>query len=85
MPRYHEGKPVSLDFLGYQFDAKNKELREKLHQMANYREERAAKIMDNLNAEFEKEGIEKLRRRILRRFRLPLTAHLGDPTSRITW
>ena len=28
--------------------------------MANYREERAAKILTNLNVEFEKEGIEKL-------------------------
>ena len=59
-PRYHEGKAISLDFLGYQFDPKNKELSEKLQQIANYREERAAKILKNLNAEFEKEGIEKL-------------------------
>src|SRR3972149_925671 len=59
-PRYREGKPVSLDFLGYQFDAKNKELSGKLQQMTNYREERAAKILNNLNAEFEKEGISKL-------------------------
>ena len=27
-PKYHEGKPVSLDFLGYQFDASNKALEE---------------------------------------------------------
>src|SRR3990170_9036710 len=59
-PRYREGKAISLDFLGYQFDPKNKELSEKLQQIANYREERAAKILRNLNAEFEKEGIEKL-------------------------
>src|SRR4030043_2300328 len=37
-PKYHEGKAVSLDFLGYQFDAKNRELKEKLKQMADYRE-----------------------------------------------
>jgi len=59
-PKYREGKAVSLDFLGYQFDPKNEELNAKLQQMARYREERAAKILKNLNAEFEKEGIEKL-------------------------
>jgi len=59
-PRYREGKPVPLDFLGYQFDATDKTLASKLEQMATYREERAAKIMGNINAEFEKEGISKL-------------------------
>ena len=59
-PRYREGKPVPLDFLGYQFDATDKTLASKLEQMATYREERAAKIMGNINTEFEKEGISKL-------------------------
>lgn len=59
-PKYREGKPVSLDFLGYRFDPTNKALKEKLDVVAKYREERAAKIMDNLNAEFDKEGIQKL-------------------------
>jgi len=31
-PRYHKGKSISLDFLGYQFDIKNKELESKLQQ-----------------------------------------------------
>ncbi len=59
-PRFREGKAVPLDFLGYQFDATNKALKTKLEQMAAYREERAAKILGNLNAEFEKKGITKL-------------------------
>jgi predicted metal-dependent phosphoesterase TrpH len=59
-PKYREGKAVSLDFLGYEFDPKNAEFSEKLLQMTRYREERAAKILKNLNAEFEKEGIVKL-------------------------
>jgi len=78
-PRYHHGKPVSLDFLGYQFDAKNKELREKLHQMANYREERAAKIMDNLNAEFEEEGVEKLTKKDFEEIQASVDGTLGRP------
>ncbi len=59
-PRYREGKPVALDFLGYQFDVVNQELTDKLQKMADYREQRAAKILNNLNAEFEKEGLAKL-------------------------
>ena len=65
-PKYHEGKAVSLDFLGYQFDPNNKALEGKLQTMAKYREERAAKILDNLNAEFQKEHIAALTRDDLR-------------------
>jgi predicted metal-dependent phosphoesterase TrpH len=78
-PRYHEGKSVSLDFLGYQFDAKNEELKEKLQQMANYREERAAKILRNLNAEFEKEGIEKLTKNDFEEIQASVDGVLGRP------
>ncbi len=59
-PEYHEGKQISLDFLGYQFDLTNEALMDKLVVVAKYREERAAKILNNLNAEFENEGLEKL-------------------------
>jgi len=78
-PRYHEGKSISLDFLGYQFDAKNKELRDKLQQMANYREERASKILRNLNAEFEKEGIEKLTKNDFDGIQASVDGVLGRP------
>ena len=59
-PKYREGKAVSLDFLGYGFESDNKALVEKLEKMAKYREERAAKILRNLNTEFQKEGINAL-------------------------
>jgi predicted metal-dependent phosphoesterase TrpH len=78
-PNYHEGKSISLDFLGYQFDAKNKELTEKLLQMANYREERAAKILNNLNTEFEKEGIEKLTKSDFEEIQSSVDGVLGRP------
>jgi len=78
-PRYDEGKSTSLDFLGYQFDVKNKELKDKLQQMAEYREERAAKILDNLNAEFEKEGIEKLTKNDFKEIQASVDGVLGRP------
>ncbi len=55
-PNYKNGKAVSLDFLGYQYDLANKALKTKLDLMARYRTERAAKILDNLNSEFKKEN-----------------------------
>jgi predicted metal-dependent phosphoesterase TrpH len=78
-PRYHAGKPASLDFLGYRFDAKNKALRNKLQQMAEYREERAAKILRNLNVEFEKEGIEKLTKNDFKEIQASVDGVLGRP------
>jgi predicted metal-dependent phosphoesterase TrpH len=77
--KYRAGKSVSLDFLGYQFDAKNKMLRDKLQQMANYREERAAKILDNLNGEFEKEGIAKLTKKDFEEIEASVDGVLGRP------
>jgi predicted metal-dependent phosphoesterase TrpH len=59
-PRHTKGKLIPLDFLGYQFDINNSELKKKLRQLRNYREERAAKILELMNSEFEKEGIHKL-------------------------
>jgi predicted metal-dependent phosphoesterase TrpH len=78
-PKYRAGKPVSLDFLGYQFDVKNGALSDKLQQMANYREERAAKILRNLNAEFEKEGIQKLTKKDFEEIQASVDGTLGRP------
>ncbi len=78
-PNYRQGKPVSLDFLGYQFDAKNKALVDKLQQLAEYREERAAKILRNLNVEFEKEEIEQLTRHDFEGIQASVDGVLGRP------
>jgi predicted metal-dependent phosphoesterase TrpH len=78
-PRYHEGKSISLDFLGYQYNINNKELNHKLQLMAEYREERAAKILDNLNIAFAKEGIEKLTRNDFREIQASVDGVLGRP------
>ena len=78
-PKYNEGKSISLDFLGYQFDVKNEELKNKLHQIAEYREERAAKILNNINAEFEKERIEKLTKNDFREIQASVDGVLGRP------
>jgi len=78
-PTYRESKPISLDFLGYKFDPRGSELRDKLQQMANYREGRAAKILTNLNAEFEKEGIIILTKENFEEIQASVDGTLGRP------
>lgn len=77
--KYHEGKGVALDFLGYQFDTDNKALENKLETIASYREERASKILDNLNAEFKKENIATLTAEDLRLIEESVDGVLGRP------
>jgi len=78
-PRYRNGKSTSLDLLGYQFDVKDKELENKLEKIGKYREERAAKILDKINAEFEKEGIEKLTEDDWRKIQESVDGVIGRP------
>jgi len=49
-------KSASLDFLGYGFDISNQALAGKLDTLRAYRRRRAGMILDNINAEFRKEG-----------------------------
>lgn len=51
------GKPISLDFLGYDFDINNKALQEKLQLMREHRGKRAHEILEKINVEFAREGI----------------------------
>ncbi len=78
-PRYHEGKSISLDFLGYEFDYRNRELQDRLQTIAKYREDRAAKILVNINTEFEKEGIEKLTENDFEEIQASVDGVLGRP------
>ena len=79
LPNYRSGRQISLDFLGYQFNAKNEELRKKLQQMAEYREVRASKIFENLNGEFEKEGIRRLTKKDFEKIEASVDGVLGRP------
>lgn len=56
-PQVKNGKPFALDFLGYGFDIANASLQTKLDELRNFRNKRATKILENLNREFEKEGL----------------------------
>ena len=72
-------KDISLDFLGYGYDVGNRELKDKLEIMKQHREKRALQILANLNAEFEKEGVEKLTEEDIRNIENSVDGVLGRP------
>ena len=76
---YHDGKAISLDFLGYQFEVDNDALGNKLEKIAKYREERAAKILQNLNIEFKKENITEFSQNDLKQIEESVDGVLGRP------
>lgn len=78
-PDCQKGKPVALDFLGYQFDPCNKALTNKLETIAKYRMERATKILDNVNAEFQKENIPTLTNDDFKQIEESVDGTLGRP------
>jgi 3',5'-nucleoside bisphosphate phosphatase len=78
-PRFKEGKSVSLDFLAYQYDPTDDALKNKLETMAKYREDRAEKILENLNAEFKKENIATLTKDDFRHIEESVDGVLGRP------
>ncbi len=55
-PDFNNSKPVSLDFLGYNYDLENIELNKKLEDLRRHRKKRAEKILEKINAELSKEG-----------------------------
>lgn len=78
-PDFKDGKAVSLDLLGYNFDINNKPLQKKLEQLSKYREERAAKILEKLNSEFEKESLENFTKTDLINIQNSADGALGRP------
>ena len=77
---YPEGnKDVSLDFLGYRYDINNQELKSKLQLIKEHRKRRASQILQNLNIEFDKEGIERFTEEDLRKIEDSVDGVFGRP------
>jgi predicted metal-dependent phosphoesterase TrpH len=77
---YPEGsKDVSLDFLGYGYDISNQELKGKLQLIKEHRKGRARQILDNLNLELDKEGIERFNEEDLRKIEDSVDGVFGRP------
>jgi len=74
-----QGKPVFLDFLGYDFDINNKPLVEKLRLMRSYREQRAQEILEKINVEFKKEGRPRFTEQDMQNIRDSVDGAFGRP------
>ena len=77
---YPEGnKDISLDFLGYEYDTSNKELKSKLQLIKEYRKRRARQILQKLNVEFDKEGMARFTEADLRKIEDSVDGVFGRP------
>ena len=74
-----EDKAISLDFLGYQFDIDNQELKNELQLIKEHRETRARQILEKLNVEFDKEGIERFTEQDLKNIQDSVDGVFGRP------
>jgi predicted metal-dependent phosphoesterase TrpH len=78
-PDFIKGKSKALDFLGYGIDPSNGPLRAKLQELADHRERRAARILENLNREFTQEGIELLTGADMEAIQATVDGSMGRP------
>ncbi|MBE9547586.1 MAG: PHP domain-containing protein [Proteobacteria bacterium] len=78
-PAYKDGKGVSLDFLGYGYDANYKPLVKKLHAVREFRQKRAEKILENINREFRKENLREFTSRDMEEIRASVDGSFGRP------
>ncbi len=78
-PACLNGKDVSLDFLGYGFDIRNKALLRRLEELRSYRIRRAGKIFENLNSEFRSQGIPELTRQDMENIEASADSALARP------
>ncbi len=78
-PEYRNGKPISLDFLGYQYDRSYPPLVKKLTELRYYREQRAAKILANINRELTAKDLPPLTGEDLKEIQHSVDGAFGRP------
>lgn len=78
-PSLNTGKSISLDFLGYGFDVTSSPLVKKLSALRDYRQKRAEMILENVNRELRKEGIQEFTAADLAEIQAGIEGSLGRP------
>ena len=78
-PRYQRARPISLDVLGYQYDIKDRALTKKLKELREYRRKRAEQIVEKLNGELTREGIENFTHEDLEAIEETVNGAFGRP------
>jgi len=77
--QYPGSKSISLDFLGYQYNIHNQELKNKLKLIREHRETRALQILEKLNTEFDKENIEGFTEKDIKNIQDSVDGAFGRP------
>jgi len=78
-PRYWRARPISLDVLGYQYDIKDRALTKKLAELREYRMKRAEQVVEKLNGELTRAGIENFTREDLEAIEETVNGAFGRP------
>lgn len=78
-PDYKGGKPISLDFLAYQYDLHSPSLMEKLALLREHRMKRGEQILENINRELSRESTERLTRQDLDEIQSSVDGSFGRP------
>jgi predicted metal-dependent phosphoesterase TrpH len=77
--KYMNGKAVSLDLLGYQYDIENNQILEKVKALKNYRKTRAEKILLKINEELNKKNVEPFSEKDMEKIEENVDGAFGRP------
>lgn len=78
-PDYKGGKPISLDFLAYQYDLRSPSLVEKLALLREHRVKRGEQILEKINRELSRESPERLTHQDLAEIQNSVDGSFGRP------
>lgn len=78
-PGYNNSKPISLDFLGYEYDPQNKDLINKLEDLRLHRKKRAEQILEKINVELSSEGKKEFTSKDLQEIEESVDGAFGRP------
>lgn len=78
-PDYNNSKPVSLDFLGYDYDPENRDLISKLEDLRIHRRQRAEQILEKINMELLSEGRKEFTSKDLQQIEASVDGAFGRP------
>jgi predicted metal-dependent phosphoesterase TrpH len=78
-PEYRNSKPISLDFLAYQYDIHDPPLVKKLSELREYRKKRAEQILEKINQALLKENLEEFTEKDLEEIQNSVDGAFGRP------
>ncbi|MBW2205587.1 MAG: PHP domain-containing protein [Deltaproteobacteria bacterium] len=78
-PDYKGGKPISLDFLAYEYDLNAHALMDKLADLRKHRVTRGEQILEKLNQELSRQNAERLTHKDLDKIKSSVGGSFGRP------